>query len=285
MNITEYITLFAYPILASLLLGGIAGPMGCFVNWRRMAFYSDTLSHAALLGIGLGLLLGIGAMAGVLSMALLMTGFLLLLQRQQELAPDVMLAILAQGSLAGGILLIYWQPDLQVNLYGLLFGDVLAVDITEAALIAFLVLLMLWLLWFFWRPLLLVTLHEELAQADGIRVRRVAALLMAMIALTVAIGIYVTGVMMVSSLLVIPAASARAFATTPRSMAIGAALLGMAAAVFGLLASFHYDLPPGPAIVLASVGMFLLSFVWLSMTRRVGFAGITQGRKSRADRP
>jgi zinc transport system permease protein len=261
------LTLFLYPILAALALALVAGPIGCFVNWRRMAFYSDTLSHAALLGIALGLLAGVGALCGVVGMAILASLALLLLQRKTQLASDALLAILAQAALAAGILIIYLQPRLQVNLYGFLFGDVLAISEEDALALlacgaAVLLALLAW-----WRPLLLVTLHEELAQAEGIPVGRLQALLMLLIALTVATGIYVAGVMMVSSLLVIPAATARAFARTPRGMALGAAVLGVASVGAGLTASFQHDLPPGSSIVLAASALFILAQLWQRVHR------------------
>jgi zinc transport system permease protein len=271
----NYLELFAYPVLAALALAAISGPIGCFVNWRRMAFYSDTLSHAALLGVGLGLMLGLGAMGGVLGVTMLATLILMVLQRQQAIAPDTLLAILAQASLAGGILLIYTQPQLQINLYGFLFGDVLAIGKEEVVMIVGLGVAVLVLLILFWRPLLLVTMHEELAQAEGIPVGRFHLLLMLMMAVTVAIGIYVAGVMMVSSLLVIPSASARAFSRTPVGMVIGAGILGVAAVVAGLAASFMLDLPPGPAIVLASAAIFTLSLLSDMVRRKPASASVS----------
>lgn len=256
------LTLFIYPILAALALSLVAGPIGCFVNWRRMAFYSDTLSHASLLGIALGLLAGIGAVWGVLAVSVTASLLLLWLQRRPQVAPDALLAILAQASLAGGILILYLKPSLNVNLYGFLFGDVLAIGQADALIITGCGALVLALLVTQWRSLLLVTLHEELAQAEGIRVGAIHALLMLLMALTVAAGIYVSGVMMVSSLLIIPSASARAFARTPSGMAAWAAALGFAATTAGLLAAFRLDVPPGPAIVLAAALIFVISTAW-----------------------
>ncbi|MBY0354541.1 MAG: metal ABC transporter permease [Rickettsiales bacterium] len=255
------LTVFFYPIVAALVLAAIAGPIGCFINWRRMAFYSDTLSHAALLGIALGLLVGVGAAWGVLLVALLASLLLLWLQRQAHVALDTLLAILAQASLAGGILLIYTQPQLQVNLYGFLFGDVLSISDDDAFIILAGGVVVLLAMLRNWRPMLLVTMHEELAQAEGIHVFRVQALLLVLMAITVAIGIYVAGVMMVSSLLVIPAASARAFTKTPSAMVIAASFMGIISVTAGLMTSFHYDLPPGPTIVLWAAALFVATRV------------------------
>lgn len=256
------LSLFLHPILASLALALVAGPVGCFVNWRRMAFYSDALSHAALLGIALGLLAEVGALWGVVGMVILASLVLLLLHRQTQIANDTMLAILAQAALAAGILLIYLEPRLQVNLYGFLFGDVLAISSADALGLILCVTLVLIALLKWWRPLLLVTLHEELAKVDGIPIGRMQALLMMLIAFTVATGIYVAGVMLVSSLLVIPAAAARSFSTTPRGMACAASLLGMLSVALGLAAAFQYDFPPGPAIVLAASLLFVSAQLW-----------------------
>lgn len=258
----ELLSLFLFPIIAALCLALIAGPIGCFVTWRRMAFYSDTLSHAALLGIALGLMAGVGAVWGVLFVGCASTLALLFLQNKSHLAPDTLLAMIAQASLAAGILLIYTHPELQVNLYGFLFGDVLAISQTDALMIIIAAVIVIAALLQYWRPLMLVTIHEELAQAEGIPVGRMHALLLTLMALTVAIGIYVAGVMMVTSLLVIPAATARRITHTPNMMAAAASIIGVGGVLSGLAVSFVVDVPPGPTIVLALTGFFIFAFAF-----------------------
>ena len=249
------------------MLGGIGvalatGPLGCFVVWRRMAYFGSALSHAALLGVALGLLAGIGPTLGVVLTALAMALALAGLGRQSALADDTLLGILAHSSLALGIVLVVaFLQGMRVDLMGYLFGDVLAISNRDLVAIAVTLFASLGLLAWIWRPLLALTVDAELAAVEGVRVGPIKLTFMLTIALVIAIGIKVVGALLIVSLLVVPAAAARRMARTPEQMAIGAAAIGSLSVVLGLLLSLAIDSPTGPSIVVVATAIFLLIFL------------------------
>jgi zinc transport system permease protein len=249
----------------SLLAGAgvalVAGPLGCFVVWRRMAYFGDTMAHSSLLGVALGFLLGIDLMLGVFAVALVVALLLFAFQRQRQLASDAVLGTLSHASLSLGMLVISLMTWVRVDLMSYLFGDILAVDVKD----------LLWiyggggvalgvLLWI-WRPLLAVTVDEALAQAEGIPTLHLQLVFMLLIAGLIALAMKIVGILLITSLLIIPATAARRYSRTPEQMAMGAALVGVASVGLGLTTSLHFDTPSGPSIVVAAVLFFLCSVV------------------------
>ena len=257
------------------LLGGIAvaaitGPLGCFVVWRRMAYFGNALAHSALLGIAVGVLLALDLTSATIGVCLAFAGVLLLLQRQQKLATDTLLGILAHAALALGLVVLSFFETLRVDLSAYLFGDVLAVGHGDLVWIfggGALVLLALLALW---SPLLSTTVSPELAQAEGVAVGAVQAMFMMLMALAVAIGMKIVGILLIVSLLIIPAAAARQLARSPEQMAALAAVAGALAVALGLGASLAWDTPAGPSIVVAAALLFFLSLAGGALAQRPG---------------
>jgi zinc transport system permease protein len=249
------------------LLGGIgvallAGPLGCFVVWQRMAYFGETLSHSALLGVVTGLVLGISLNLGVLLVCVLMAVLLIVMQSRpqlgRELPTDTLLGVLSHLALAAGLVLMMLVEDIRLDLNAYLFGDVLSLSWNDLMWIAGVGVVVFVTLFFCWRQLLEITLSEEIAQVEGVPVKRVRLTYMLLMAMVVAMAIKIVGVLLMASLLIIPAAVARRLARTPEQMAIFACLAGCIAVVFGLFASLLWDLPAGPAIVLAA-GVLLIA--------------------------
>ena len=245
--------------LAGIGLSLLAGPLGCFVVWRRMAYFGDTLAHAALLGIVFGVLMDIEPMLSVVIASAIIALLLVFLQQKQSLAGDTLLGILAHSSLALGLVVLSFIGTVRIDLLGYLFGDVLAVTEKDLAIIWGSAILFLFILMAVWQKLLLMTLHEELAQAEGNPVLILRFILVILIALAVAMAMKVVGILLITSMLIIPAATARLFVTTPERMALFACLSGMIAVTFGLMASFHWDTPAGPTIVVVALILFFLA--------------------------
>ena len=200
--------------LTRALLGGIgvallAGPLGCFVVWRRMAYLGDSLAHGALLGVALGLVLGIDLTIGIVASSVALVAMLLLLQRQRRLAGDTLLVILAHGALSLGLVAVSFLEGQRLDLMAYLFGDILAVGRADLIWIYGGGAVILSAIAFLWRPLLALTVHEELARAEGARVTLVSIAFMLLIALTVALAMKIVGILLIASLLTIPAAAAR----------------------------------------------------------------------------
>jgi len=248
-------------LLAGLAVALVAGPLGSFAVWRRMAYFGDTLAHSALLGITLGLLLEINlnlAVAlGCLVLALILVG----LQQQRYLATDTLLGILSHSTLALGLVCVSLFSESRVDLMAYLFGDILAVTPGETLGVWLVSLVVVATLVGFWRPLLSITVHEDLARIEGIPVDAVRTLLMLLMALVIAIAMKVVGVLLITALLIIPAAASRRLSHTPEQMAIIASLLGALAVCLGLGASYWWDSPAGPSIVLSATLLFSLTLL------------------------
>jgi len=249
------------------LAGGIgvaltAGPLGSMVIWRRMAYFGDSLAHSALLGVALGVILGTGANMGVFVVAIGFACLLVLLEHQKRLGMDALLGIVSHGALALGLVALSLSASPEIDLMAFLLGDILAMDVGDLVAIGLGGLIIVAMLAFLWRPLISLCVHEELAAAEGVNVLAVRLGFMGLMALFVVISIKVVGVLLITSLLIIPAAAARAFAKSPEQMAVMASMTGAMSVVLGLLGSLAWDVPAGPAIVVAGVVLFGLSQIW-----------------------
>jgi zinc transport system permease protein len=231
-----------------------------------MVYFGAALAHSALLGVALGLVLGWPADLGIAVLCLAMALGFLALDRGGLVASDTLLGILAHASLALGLLALALMEGLRVDLMSYLFGDILALGNGDLAVIYGLMTLVLGILVVYWRPLLSTTVDRDLARVEGVATGRMKLLFTLLMAVVIAVGMKVVGILMVISLLIIPAATARRLATSPEGMALAAALCGGLAVILGLAGSYWWDLPAGAAIVAAAAGGFLLS---LAVSRRV----------------
>jgi zinc transport system permease protein len=243
--------------LAGLALAAVAGPLGCFVVWRRMAYFGSTLAHSALLGVTLGLLVGANLLLAVAGVAIVIAVLVVALQQQRRLATDTILGILAHASLAIGLVTLGLAGSVRVDLLGYLFGDILAVSWRDIVVIGLGAVAILAFLAAAWRWLLFATLHEEMARAEGARVVALRLALMILIALVIAAAMKIVGILLITAMLIIPPAAARPLARTPEQMAVLAAIGGMFAVTAGLALSWHLDTPGGPSIVVTAVALFV----------------------------
>ncbi|HLF58312.1 MAG TPA: iron chelate uptake ABC transporter family permease subunit [Alphaproteobacteria bacterium] len=236
-----------------------AGPLGAFVVWGRMAYFGETLAHSALLGVALGLAVGLDPTWPVIAVAGVVALALAALQGSRGLATDTLLGIFAQGSLAASLVVLAFLKTVRVDLLGYLFGDVLAVTPSDVAFVWIAAAVSLAVLRLIWRPLLSLTVHEELARVEGVPVAKVRLVFMLLIALIVALAMKIVGLLPVTALLIIPAAAARPFSRIPEQMAALAAIIGCIAVALGLWGSLLWDTPSGPSIVVAATAAFALS--------------------------
>ncbi len=234
--------------LAGIGVAFAAAPLGCFVVWRRMAYFGEMTAHAAILGIALSLALQVSIFAGTVAVALVMAGTVTLLAGRGY-AIDTLLGVLAHSCLAFGLVAVSFLSGIRVDLMAYLFGDILAVSRMDLAVIwgggALVVALIAWR----WSALLTSTLNEELACASGLDPRREQLILTLALAITVAVAIKVVGVLLIVAMLIIPAAAACGLARTPEAMAKIAGAIGAFSALAGLRAAYVFDTPAGPSIV------------------------------------
>ncbi len=263
---------FFRALMAGIGVALVAGPLGCFIVWRRLAYFGDTLSHSALLGIALALLLDMPTMLGVFVVSGAVAVALLALRRRGGLSSDAILGMLAHSALATGLVCLAFMSWVRVDLMGFLFGDILAVSLSDIAVIYAGGAVVLGVLVWLWRPLFAATVNRELAQAEGLDPARTELVLMVLMAMVIAIALKLVGALLITALLIIPAATARQFARGPEEMAVLSAVAGIAAVVLGLFGSLEWDTPSGPSIVVAAFVLFLIGLVPRSALRRVGRA-------------
>jgi zinc transport system permease protein len=246
--------------LAGVGVALAAGPLGCFVVWRRMAYFGDATAHAALLGVTLALAVEMPVVLGV-TLAAAAMALTVSAATGRTYAMDTMLGVASHGALAVGLVSVSFLSGVRVDLMGYLFGDILSVTRADLAVIWGGAALVIALLAWRWDRLLTATLNEELAAAAGIDAGRERLILTLALAVLVAVSLKVVGVLLITAMLIVPAAAARAFARTPEAMAGRAVAIGATAALAGLAGSWHLDTPTGPSIVVAAVILLLLANV------------------------
>lgn len=251
---------FLLPALAAGIgIAILAGPLGSFVVWRKMAYFGDTLSHASLLGIALGFLFDINLNLALIICCMVLAVILVSLQKQKYVATDTLLGILAHSALSLGLVAVSFLDHVRIDLMSYLFGDLLAVTTADLMWIYGGGILVLGALIALWRPLLSMTINEDMAQVEGVNVDLMRLALMLMVGMVIAVAMKFVGALIITSLLIIPAATARRFSYSPEMMACMASVIGIIAVFIGLAMSWHYDTPAGPSVVVAAAAMFMLS--------------------------
>jgi len=250
---------FVRAMVAGVGVALVAGPLGCFVVWRRLAYFGDTLSHAALLGVALAFLLEVNITLAVFAVCTLVALALMALQRRASLSSDALLGLLAHSALALGLVALAFMTWVRMDLMGFLFGDILAVSVSDIVVVyaggAAVLAVLVWI----WRPLFAATVNREIAEAEGLAPERANFVFMLLMATVIAIAMKIVGVLLITAMLIIPAAAARRLAAGPEHMAVLAAILGVSSVMLGLSASLQWDTPSGPSIVVAALLLFLLS--------------------------
>ncbi|MEL7105693.1 MAG: metal ABC transporter permease [Pseudomonadota bacterium] len=254
--------------LAGVGVAFAAAPLGCFVVWRRMAYFGDATAHAAILGVALSLALEMSIFPGALAVALIMALTVTLLAGRGY-AMDTLLGVLAHSALAFGLVAVSFLSGIRLDLMAYLFGDILAVSRADLLVIWTGAAVVVALIGWRWSALLASTLNEELAYASGLNPKREQLILTLSLAITVAVAIKVVGVLLIAALLIIPAAAARGLARTPEAMAAIAAVIGATSAIAGLQGAYVFDTPAGPSIVCVAAILFALLnlFGWRGRTR------------------
>ena len=252
---------FSRALIAGVGVALVAGPLGCYIVWRRLAYFGDTLSHAALLGVALALLFQVNITLSVFLVSVFASLALVLLQRRITLSVDALLGLLAHSALAVGMVALSFMTWVRVDLMGFLFGDILAVTPFDIAVIWGGGLFVLLILVVFWQSLFAATVNLELAQAEGMKPEQANIIFMMLMAAVIAISMKIVGVLLITSMLIFPAAIARRFASGPEQMALIAAIVGIIAVFGGLYGSLQWDTPAGPSIVVAASVFFILTVI------------------------
>lgn len=253
-------------MLASIGVAIAAAPLGCFVIWRRMAYFGDATAHAAVLGVALSLAFSLPIFAGVLAVCLIMAITVSGISGR-GFAMDTLLGVMAHSSLAVGLVAVSFISGVRIDLMSYLFGDILAVGKSDLLLIWGGAATVLGLIIWRWSALLLSTLNPDLALASGYKPKQEQLILTIALAVVVAVAIKVVGVLLIAAMLLVPAATARTFSRTPESMAVIASAIGAFCGLSGLQASYFFDTPTGPTIVCVSALLFVLTNIGARVMR------------------
>lgn len=276
---------FARALVAGIGTALVAGPLGCFIVWRRLAYFGDTLSHAALLGVALALLFEVNIELAVFAVSSCVAIALLLLQKRAAVSSDALLGLLSHSALAIGLVVLAFMTWVRVDLMGFLFGDILAVSKADIVVIWGGGAVVLAVLAAIWRPLFAATVNRELAEAEGMNPGRANIVFMLLMAAVIAISMKIVGVLLITAMLIIPAATARRFAAGPEQMALLAAGIGALAVTGGLFGSLEWDTPAGPSIVVAALSFFILSILPAPMVLAFGSKSRNDGPHKKETRP
>ena len=250
---------FIRALVSGIIVALVAGPLGCIIVWRRLAYFGDTLSHAALLGVALAFLLEINVTATVFLVSVGISLTLMFLQKRASLSADSLLGMLSHSALALGLVTLAFMTWVRMDLASLLFGDILSVSKTDILVMGFGGLIVLGVFALIWRPLFAATVNRELAEAENMHPDRSNIIFMFLLAGVIALSMKIVGVLLITALLIIPAATARRFSSTPEQMAVLAAIIGAVSVTLGLSGSLQWDTPSGPSIVVAAFAVFLFS--------------------------
>ena len=252
---------FIRALIAGVGIALVTGPLGCFIIWRRLSFFGDTLAHAALLGVTMAVFFEINIAFSVFLISSVVALILLKLQQTTKLPGDALLGLLAHSSLAVGLVVIGFLTSIRFDIMGLLFGDILAVNQNDLLLIWIGGALILLILKFIWRPLFVSTVNYELAEAEGMKPDKFNAIFTVLMAAVIAISIKIVGLLLITGMLIMPAAMGRNLSNNPQQMVILSVIAGLLSVIIGLFSSLQFNTPSGPSIITAALILFCFTLI------------------------
>jgi zinc transport system permease protein len=246
-------------LIAGIGIALVTGPLGCFVVWRRLSFFGDTLAHSALLGVILSVSFDINISLSVFVVSSLVALLLLKLQNTTNLASDSLLGLLSHSSLAIGLVVLGFLSFIRFDIMGVLFGDILSVSVNDLLIIWIGGATILVVLWRIWKPLFAATVNYELAEAEGMQPDRINVIFTILLAALIAISIKMVGLLLITGMLIIPTAMARNLSNNPKQMVIFSIIGGLLSVFIGLYTSFEINTASGPTIITVALILFILS--------------------------
>ena len=250
---------FVRALIAGIGVALVTGPLGCFVVWRRLSYFGDTLSHSALLGVTMAYSFELNIALSVFIISSVIALILIQLQKKTNLPGDALLGLLAHSSLAVGLVVIGFLTFIRFDIMGLLFGDILAVTTNDIFIIWTGGAVILIVLKLIWKPLFASTVNYELAEAEGLNPDRAKAIFTILMAAVIAISIKMVGLLLITGMLIIPAAMARNLANNPRQMIVFSIIGGVLSVFIGLYSSLQFNSASGPSIITAALVLFIIS--------------------------
>ena len=257
---------FIRALIAGIGVAFVTGPLGCFVVWRRLSYFGDTLAHSALLGVTMALAFEINIAISIFIISSVIAIILVKLEKNTTLPGDALLGLLAHSALAVGLVVIGFLSFIRFDVMGLLFGDILAVNVDDLIIIWGGGAIILIVLKIIWKPLFASTVNYELAEAEGLNPDRAKAIFTILMAAIIAISIKIVGLLLITGMLIIPTAMARNISDTPKKMVIFSICGGLLSVIMGLFSSLQFNTPSGPSIIAAALLLFVISLFKIKQT-------------------
>ncbi|WP_354688113.1 iron chelate uptake ABC transporter family permease subunit [Candidatus Liberibacter africanus] len=257
-----YNEFFIRALFAGIGITISTGPLGCFVVWQRISYLGDTIAHSALLGVAFSLMFQLPLPLCIFIIAALTSIILLQIQKNEFLSSDSILGVITHSTISLALIMLSFMSWINTDLISFLFGDILAVNTNDIMLIWGIGILNIIILLTIWKPLLATTVNYDLAKAEGMHPEKMKLIFTLITALTISVSIKFIGITLITSLLTLPAVTARRFATSPENMAILTIIIGILGVVLGLYGSLILDTPSGPSIIITSLLFFILSFFY-----------------------
>lgn len=254
-------------LLAVLLVAPLCAAMGVMVVNFRMAFFSDAISHSAFTGVALGILFGVDPRITLIVFGVLIGLGIISVRLRSNLSVDTVIGVFFSFAVALGIVIISARKSLTTDLHSYLYGDVLTVSDPELLGMAILFMVCAAFLFFFFNQLFLIGINEQQATAQGVKVRALEYAYALLLALVVTVSIRVIGLLLITAMLVVPAAAGRNLAGSVRAMFWWAIAAGLGSGVIGLVATFYWDSATGATIILIACMAFLVSQAYASLKK------------------
>lgn len=248
-------------LLAGIGIAIISGPIGSVMMWRRMTYFGDALAHATLLGASIAIILNINIYCGLIAISLIIATLLTIITEQQKFTNDATLSILSHIILAVGLISATLSKNTRIDLLGYLYGDILSISSMDVIYIYVIDIIILSILSLVWDKLVFITIHKELAIAEGIKEKTIKWLFILLVSLIFIVATRLVGILLINSLLIIPCSIAKMWAKSTKQMAVLGSIFGCITIVIGIIAALIWDLPTGPAIVVSSALLFLIALV------------------------
>ncbi|HGI2644096.1 TPA: metal ABC transporter permease subunit [Streptococcus agalactiae] len=247
--------------ITAIVIGIVAGAVGCFIILRSMSLMGDAISHAVLPGVAISFILGINFFIGAIVFGLLSSIIITYIKENSVIKGDTAIGITFSSFLALGIILI-GLANSTTDLFHILFGNILAVQDSDKYMTVIVGLIVLTLITIFFKELLLTSFDPVLAKSMGMRVSFYHYLLMILLTLVAVTAMQSVGTILIVALLITPAATAYLYVKSLRTMLFLSSALGAVASVLGLYIGYTFNIAAGSSIVLTSTFMFLLAFLF-----------------------
>lgn len=234
-------------ILAIILISLIFAPLGCISLWKKYIYFGDGLSHASLLAGSISLALQLPMIYSGIIVAFFFAFAVFILKNTAE--SNAVISLVASFTLSLALIISYLNPQ-TININSLLFGDILAVSFEDLTILTIILALVICFIWHFYNQIILIVINREIAQIKGIKVKTIELIFLLLLSLSVFSTIKIVGALLVTSILIIPAMTARFLAKTPKQMIIYSVIAALLFNCLGLITSYYLDMPITPIIIM-----------------------------------